>query len=670
MTITHIELRNFGVYADSQTIDLTSAHPDRPIVLVGGENGRGKTTLLEALFLVLYGKLAPAARSARAYAKYLASRVNTSSDSYSATVSVGMHLPIDGVPAEVEVIRSWTSDAEKPNERLIVRRDGWTDQWLTDNWNVYWPQILPVDIAELFFFDGERIESLADGKTSARVIKNSLYALFGISPIVRLRNDLEIVEKKVLSQTEDDRSDELSQTYRDYRLLKASYDTTETDIDAAVVLRADIEARIDRLREDLAQYGGSDVLGEREKLRDQAQQLDRELVEVERDLRVLAAGDAPFLAIQEAAIAAHEWFANRREHDENARERKILEDHQAALIEFVKKEIEVPVAGDVSKAIERYFETLSVGAGEDADPEFVPQSLLNLVPVWRAFDESLQQSSVSVAEAVKKFDELVIARQSVEDILSALPAEESVSSLLASEDQLHNALKECDAKLHELREKLAANEIKLDEAHRRYQRIAEAELRNRHEAREEARIVAHAERTATVLDKLEHRLIRKHISRLEIELTEKLALLHSKRLVNHVRILPETFEVELTSEDGRIVGASSLSAGERQLLALAILWSIQSFSDRKMPMVVDTPLGRLDNRHRKNMVERFLTEATHQAIVLSTDSEVTPELLKHVEDRVTATFRLVYDESRSSTRIEPGYFEEEAKSGHAEKQLA
>jgi len=67
---------------------------------------------------------------------------------------------------------------------------------------------------------------------------------------------------------------------------------------------------------------------------------------------------------------------------------------------------------------------------------------------------------------------------------------------------------------------------------------------------------------------------------------------------------------------------SQLSAGERQLFALAIIGAIGEVSNFKIPFVIDTPLSRLDIQHRKNFVRSFLSDEKRQSIVFATDDEV------------------------------------------------
>ena len=100
----------------------------------------------------------------------------------------------------------------------------------------------------------------------------------------------------------------------------------------------------------------------------------------------------------------------------------------------------------------------------------------------------------------------------------------------------------------------------------------------------------------------------------------------------------------------------SLSAGERQMLALSILWGLALASNRKLPNIIDTPLARLDSAHRKNIINNYLPNASEQMIVLSTDEEIDQVLLEGVKPHLSRCYQLVYSDKTQSTNVTEGYF--------------
>ena len=111
--------------------------------------------------------------------------------------------------------------------------------------------------------------------------------------------------------------------------------------------------------------------------------------------------------------------------------------------------------------------------------------------------------------------------------------------------------------------------------------------------------------------------------------------------VQHLRINPETFAVSLYDSRGDLIPKSTLSAGEKQVYAISLLWGMGKVSRRPLPMIVDTPLGRLDSRHRSNLVQHYFPAAAHQVVLLSTDTEVDRFHYEHLRDRTSHSYRLV-----------------------------
>ena len=125
-----------------------------------------------------------------------------------------------------------------------------------------------------------------------------------------------------------------------------------------------------------------------------------------------------------------------------------------------------------------------------------------------------------------------------------------------------------------------------------------------------------------------------------------------------------TFDATLIDKSGAEIRKSSLSAGEKQVYAIAMLWALARTSGRALPMIIDTPLARLDSEHRSTIVERYFPEASHQVIVLSTDTEVDDRLLEKLAPSISHSFRLEYEHDRRATHVVPGYFEHDDTERH------
>jgi DNA sulfur modification protein DndD len=121
-----------------------------------------------------------------------------------------------------------------------------------------------------------------------------------------------------------------------------------------------------------------------------------------------------------------------------------------------------------------------------------------------------------------------------------------------------------------------------------------------------------------------------------------------------VAIDTQTFALSIYDPQGKLVPKHRLSAGEKQLLAIAFLWGLARVSGRHLPIAIDTPLGRLDSSHRNNLIEKYFPSASHQVILLSTDTEIAQteyEKLKKL-DAIAHTYLLKYDSVKQQTIIE------------------
>ena len=138
--------------------------------------------------------------------------------------------------------------------------------------------------------------------------------------------------------------------------------------------------------------------------------------------------------------------------------------------------------------------------------------------------------------------------------------------------------------------------------------------------------------------------LQEHIGRMMVSLSHK-----GEDQFNAITVDPSDFRLSIRDRDGNEV--RNASAGEREILALSMLWALGSISRRALPLVIDTPLGRLDRRHRQNIVDHFLPNAAEQVIVLATDEEITDERRRRLADRIAGELELTFDPATLTTSI-------------------
>ena len=122
---------------------------------------------------------------------------------------------------------------------------------------------------------------------------------------------------------------------------------------------------------------------------------------------------------------------------------------------------------------------------------------------------------------------------------------------------------------------------------------------------------------------------------------------------------PSTFAITLYNEAGHALSKERLSEGEKQIFAISVLWGLARASAHPLPAIIDTPMARLDAAHRRHLVERYFPHASHQVLILSTDTEVDRHYYQALQPHIARAYHLNYDEKTRATQGEEGYFWEE-----------
>ncbi|MCP4369038.1 MAG: DNA sulfur modification protein DndD, partial [Deltaproteobacteria bacterium] len=118
----------------------------------------------------------------------------------------------------------------------------------------------------------------------------------------------------------------------------------------------------------------------------------------------------------------------------------------------------------------------------------------------------------------------------------------------------------------------------------------------------------------------------------------------------------DDFSVTLMGLEQQEIPKRNLSAGEKQIYAIAMLWALRQVSGRPLPIIIDTPLGRLDSDHRHNLIERYFPHASHQVILFSTDTEVDAGFFAAMQPAISRAYHLEHDQTLKATEVSEGYF--------------
>lgn len=213
MIFLELTLENFNSYQGRHSLNLqpsSSSEGSHPIILIGGLNGGGKTTLMDAIRLALYGQRAQIDRQKKkqSYSEFLSQCVCNQAP---ADVTTAIELTFQHVIrisnidklAEIRVQRTWS---RKGKDQLQVFLDGWQDPNLTETWDERVETWLPLGLSNLFLFDGEQIKELAEQEIPPPSVTTAIRAVLGLELPDRLTNHLDILinqKQRELAKDED-----------------------------------------------------------------------------------------------------------------------------------------------------------------------------------------------------------------------------------------------------------------------------------------------------------------------------------------------------------------------------------------------------------------------------------------------------------------------------------
>ncbi|MGB8946483.1 MAG: DNA sulfur modification protein DndD [Streptomyces sp.] len=654
MHLHNIQLRDFGAYRGNQSIDL-SVEPGRPIILIGGLNGCGKTTLLDAIQLVLYGPRARCSgRGNRPYESYLRESINRKANpADGAEISAEFSVTVDDKERRYRVERKWCVNGKQLQESLDVFVDDQFDRILSGNWADHVEDILPLEVASLFFFDGEKIESLADPERAATVVESAIHSLLGVSTVEQLRTDLvALVRRQKLSNEDQAIIDQIRAQETELAAVKQDISDRTQTLGSVRSRRDRLQLKLDRLEKKFERAGGN--LFERQKeLEGNKDAIVGQQAAQRAALRSLAQGSLPLLMLPQQLATLGEQAVREKEADDATRVVGVLEERDAWLLDQLPTSVTAAARTALKKKLTTDRNKREAAAELKQSLDLPHDALQQL----SALEEALTRDASRARELLKESAETTDLLAAAQSLVDAIPDQKFIKDLVDERREVMDSLAV-------VKDELRRGEEQLEDVGRRHDRIAadlgraqQKRVKTLIEVEELERIITYAGKARETLEKFGAALLRRHISRLEVAVLQSFkALMRKSGLIHDLRIDTDKSKLVLADSDGEPIDPGRLSAGERQLLAISVLWGLAKVAGNRLPSVIDTPLGRLDSQHRQHLVDRYFPNAGRQVLLLSTDEEIDEKLFDRLKPSLAHTYTLVHDDTTFTTTVEAGYW--------------
>lgn len=660
MIFQELTLENFNSYKGRHTLNLqptNSSEGTRPIILIGGLNGGGKTSLMDAIRLALYGQRAQIDRRKKnqSYSDFLSQCVCSHAPAdASATIELTFQhvIRLSNIDklAEIRVQRTWN---RKGKEKLQVFLDGWNDRTLTETWDERVESWLPLGLSNLFLFDGEQIKDLAQQDTPPPSVATAIRAVLGLELPDRLANHLEILinqKQRELARGEDRQQlDAIAQ-----RLTQHQTDL-EAEAQRLKALQEELNIAETHLQEAQLQFeaeGGT--------LAESAPELDRQLqtlcTEAEhqrQNLRHLAAACLPLAIVQPLLQQAQQQghLELRRQQAQAASD--LIAERDQRLLDLIQtlklnRTHTQKIQAFLQQETQRLIEASSAHSWLDADPE-------TLDTLAHALTHQIPSQLHLTHTHLTHLTHLTTSIEALILKLQAAPSPEDYDRLRSHRDQAQLHHDECLYKL----EQSHRQSLKLRQAIEATKADLKRYTDQYIQQQDNDDFLKAASRAQQTLQAFRSRLTLQKLNDLEASITNYFrCLLHKSYLVHRIIVDQQSFSLTLYDTAGQPIPKHRLSAGEKQLLAIAFLWALASVSNRHLPIAIDTPLSRLDSSHRRNLIDQYFPQASHQMILLSTDTEIGCEEVEGLRSKgaIAREYLLQYNSTNQQTKIIPGYF--------------
>lgn len=643
MTIKQIELNNFRIYKGYNKINL-SVKNDENIVIVSGKNGYGKTTFLMSLVWCMYGRQMSDVdeiykreiESNGNYKKYIKNSLNRQAEyegntTFSVSVTFANVSTIPDITCdELKITRTYHTEGSK-DEELEILIDGMESELAEEVGKEIFIRdfIMPKEIAKFFFFDAEKIVSLAEIHTAEqrKELSQAYIEVLGIKHYQDLKEDLESYLNKLKAETASAKEKSTLERIKAESIAKEDenveiQDQIDNLKDDASALKYDI----DKLQEKLIKNGSVITVDELNELRERKEDLDKHVGQIQTELKSYFE-IIPFAIAGKLLTQVFEQIVDERNFINRNFDKNKVDEISTKIINDL---INLPRPKDIqiTHKIQEYYiqnfkELVKKHLGKEDVQNFEDVELLhNYSESEKAeLEQFINNIRLSFKKKLSRINtDFIRSKNELNDINKKikLAEEKSEDALVVADRKKKNELEQqyegIQQRIGVLGQKIEDNTNLITQHKKEINRITERlDL-----GKENIEIGKEVENTIKTLKRFIIDFKNEKSKSLSKRIKEGLdTLLHKKSFINdvNVEIIGEDIDIHLIDSRGNVINKDSLSKGEQQMYATALLKGLVDESNISFPVFIDSPMQKFDVDHSNSIVKHFYPKVSDQVII-------------------------------------------------------
>jgi len=663
MHFNKLIFENYKTFYGTQELTLTPPLNDdcnKNILLVGGLNGAGKTTILKAILYALFGK--------RGFSQDEHKRVfsnvinNTFFNEGGRKCSITLVIETDS--NEIwKLIVTWHFSKNKSlsleeREIHVTKANGSIPKVvkLPDMaaFNKQIDRIIPYHAAPFFIFDGEEIKELILRQDSEEM-KNAIKKITGMESYDQLVKDLDELKDVYLKQlAKASNAEDYKAEYKKLEKLKEEQIDLDKRIKRLEHLKTDVLEKLDLLKTKRAEKLRNNN-NSKSKLATKLGGLEVKKATLTDEFRTFFNENALNIIMRKQISKLQKQIKLEQEFKKKQilREQSLSPYHEF-INQLLNKDIDPPLSNSQLKQLKNLGE--EIWAKEHNLDRHADEKILHDLNSkdFNMLNNIMVKDPHHLAKLLKDINYYTEEIIKIENILTNAPEEEDITQENNQIDVYTKKAGEYEAKYRAVYKKRRSV---LDDISSLRNKVTRANNSNidTDQIKKEIDLL---NRTTDAL-----RLYIKRITNFKANFIKEsfkeilLDIFRKNDEFGKIEFDVNDYSIKLYNDKLQEVSIRDRSAGEMQMISSALIWALTKVSDLDLPIIVDTPLGRLDSEHRNRLINHYYKNLSHQVIILSTDTEISKDYINTMKDHSYKQYMLDYDENKKYTIIRDGYFE-------------